>query len=178
MVSLVYRDHAGRLRMEQHVDTPDGESLALVYLVDPVARSIALLLVNEKVATYFVKPGSQSGPLNVGFPTVGQALPEGNWRATTEVLGTRTIEGIEVQGTRVVQTSDDQFALTAARESWSSPSLRMTLVEEASGPGWKHTAKLENVDRKEPAPGLFVIPPDYTIRELEDWPGEAPRGKR
>jgi len=164
MVSQIYRDGAGRMRIEYRFRLPNGDSFRIIDLIDPVARSVVTLLVDSKIADYLVRPHSDSGPFNVGFPAVGRALPEGHWHATTEVLGARMIEGIEVQGSRVLQTSDDQFGLTAVRESWSSPSLRMTLVEEASGPGWKHTAKLENVDRQEPAPDLFVIPPDYTIQ--------------
>ncbi|HTS51559.1 MAG TPA: hypothetical protein VMH05_26605 [Bryobacteraceae bacterium] len=77
-----------------------------------------------------------------------------------EGLGTRMIDGIEAEGERTVQTSEDQPLLIATREIWWSRALRVTFSEEASGPNWKHTAKLQNLDRHEPGPELFVIPAD------------------
>ena len=43
--------------------------------------------------------------------------------------------------------------------------LGLTLQIEATGPNWKRTAKLQNLDRREPDPALFEIPSGYRIQE-------------
>jgi hypothetical protein len=69
-----------------------------------------------------------------------------------------------VEGARVVQTLENQPHLISTHEAWFARSLGLTLAIEASGPNWRHTARLQNLDRHEPDPALFVIPPDYTIQ--------------
>jgi hypothetical protein len=53
-------------------------------------------------------------------------------------------------------------------ESWYSPELQMMLLKQGhqtlSGDS---ITRLENIDRSEPMPLLFQVPPEYTI---EDWP--------
>jgi hypothetical protein len=126
---------------------------------------MAMLLVDSKIANYSVAPHSGTGPFQVGFPAVGKWLSAGKWQSKTERIGTRWIDGIEVEGTRIVQTSEDQPPLMTIHEKWSSRSLGLTFEVEASGRAWRHTAKLQKLDRREPDPVLFVIPPDYRIQE-------------
>jgi hypothetical protein len=123
-----------------------------------------MLLVDEKVAVYFIEPHSDSEPFNIGFPAPGKAMPM-EWETKTERLGTRVIDGVEVEGTRMVRTSADQPPLIAIYEIWRSGSLGVTFLVETSGPDWKHTAKLQKLNRYEPDPALFVIPADYAIQE-------------
>jgi hypothetical protein len=164
LLSQIYRDSAGRIRIEWHIQGSHGESSDVVYLIDPVVRSVVLLLVDSKIATYILAPHSSSEPFQVGLPAVGKALPAGIWQTKVEGLGVRVIDGVEVEGARTVRTSEDQPPLSAVQEIWLSRSLGLTFVVDASGPNWRHTAKLQSVDRREPDPVLFVIPPDYTIQ--------------
>jgi hypothetical protein len=162
LVSKVYRDHAGRMRIEWRVEI-SGEAIRTFYLLDPVAKCAYMALVENKTALRL--GGPESGEFQVGFPAIGRRLPDGKWKTKTASLGTRVIQGIEVEGSRTIQTSEDEPPLRAFREAWSSQSLHLTLSEEASGPGWRHTANLQNIDRHEPDPKLFVMPSDYTIQE-------------
>ena len=157
VASQIYRDSAGRMRIEWRIQSTSGESSAVVYLIDPVASSTVILPVEPEVANRTAVPRSSSEPFQVGFPAVGRLLPAGTWRTKMEGLGTRVIDGVEVEGVRTVQTSEDQPPLIAVQEMWSSRSLGLTLVVEASGPNWRHTALLQNLDRHEPDPALFVI---------------------
>jgi hypothetical protein len=163
LLSQVYRDSAGRTRVEWRIQNSERDSAGIVYLIDPVARFMAMLLVDAKIANYFVAPHSGSGPFQVGLPAVGR-VPPGNWQKKEEGLGKRVIEGVEVEGGRSVLTSDYQPPLTVLYETWASQSLGLKLAVDASGPDWKHTAKLQHVVRREPDPMLFVIPPDYAIQ--------------
>jgi hypothetical protein len=122
LVSQIYRDSAGRMRIEWHIQNTPGGSFRIVDLIDPVARSMVTLLVDAKIASYFIAPHSGSGPFEVGFPAVGQP-PPANWQTKTEALGTRVIDGVEVEGARTVKTSEDQPPLIAVQERWSSRSL-------------------------------------------------------
>jgi hypothetical protein len=164
IVSQIYRDSAGRMRKEWRIQVSHGESYGIVDLIDPVARSVAMLVVDSKIAMYFLEPHSAAEPFNIGFPAPGKAMPL-EWETTTEGLGTRVIDGVEVEGTRMVRTSADQPPLIAVYEIWRSPSFGVTFVVETSGPDWKHTAKLQKLDRHEPDPALFVIPSDYAIQK-------------
>jgi hypothetical protein len=163
MVSQVCRDRAGRLRIEWRAEGL-GESADIVILVDPVASSITWLAVAQKIAYPDAVPPSRDGEFRVGFPWVAHPPQARNWPMKTEALGERLMEGIEVEGVRVVQTSEDPTPLTAVHETWRCPELHLTLVVEASGPSWKQTAKLQNVERREPDPALFAVPADYTIQ--------------
>jgi hypothetical protein len=165
IASQVYRDSAGRTRIEwRALDAPRG-AYDVVYLIDPVSWSATILLVGPKVASQNTVPRSSPGGFQVGLPAVGERLPATEWQTKAESLGTKIVEGIEVRGTRTTQTAEGKPPLTAVWETWSSQALGLKLIVEASGPDWKHTAKLRNLDRNEPDPSLFVIPPDYTVQD-------------
>ena len=69
------------------------------------------------------------------------------------------MEGLEVHGTRTTQTLKTVASLTAVRETLSSSAVGLTMLVEASGPSWRHTAKLQNVDRNEPIPPFSLFRP-------------------
>ena len=162
IVSRIRRDRAGRLRVEWRVESDQHESARVAYLLDPVASCSYMLVIEARIATQM--SGPESGDLRVGFPAMGRSLPDGKWRTRTESLGTRVIRDIEVEGSRTIRTSEDEPTLTALKEMWLSEILHLTLLVEASGPGWRHTARLQNIDLREPDPNLFVIPGDYAVR--------------
>jgi hypothetical protein len=161
--SEIYRDGEGRMRIEWSLDGAEGRPFPMVYLLDPVARFTAILLVPYKVAHRTLLQGSTG--FQVGFPGVGEALPHTKWQSNTEELGKRVIEGFEAIGTRIKRISEDQPPLRASDESWVSKDAGITPLAEASGPGWKHTVKIQNIRRGEPDPALFVIPSDYTVQD-------------
>lgn len=160
--SKIYRDSEGRIRVEWSIEGPEGASYPMVYLIDPVARFTAILIPG-KVAHRTVAPGSEA--FRVGFPDMGDALPNVQWQTSTEELGTRMIEGIEAVGTRLSRICEDQPSLRASDERWVSNDLGITLLAEASGSNWKHTVRVQKIDRIEPDPALFTIPSDYTIQD-------------
>ena len=146
VANRVYRDSAGRVRIEWSVSPPPAAAHEVVYLIDPVSSSATVLFVGPKVAYRTAVPRSSTGGFQVGFPMVGEPFPEAESQMKTENLGMRITEGVEVQGTRTTTTAQGKPLLTALRETWSSQTLGLTLTVEASGPGWRHTA-----NRKRPA---------------------------
>jgi hypothetical protein len=92
--------------------------------------------------------------------------PPRKWVAHTESLGDRVLEGIEFQGERLVRTVEDNPDIKSTIETWSSHELKLMGMVIASGPHETESAHIENLQRGEPDPALFVIPSDYKIREL------------
>jgi hypothetical protein len=56
-------------------------------------------------------------------------------------------------------------------ESWFSPELRITVLTKNSDPRMgESVTQLRNIERSEPDPALFRVPPDY---QVVDDSGEA-----
>ncbi len=160
LMSQICRDSAGRMRIEYRI-----QGSTVIHLIDPVAYFATILLVDSKVAVRMAVPRSSDGRFHIGFPADVEPLPPGKLVTKIETLEARLVEGVEVEGIRTVQTSEEQPDLTAIHETWTSGSLGVTFTIDASGPGWTHTARLRNLERGEPDPALFVIPADYTIED-------------
>lgn len=86
-----------------------------------------------------------------------------------ESLGTQTIEGILADGTRTtmvypVGSVGNDRPITIVEETWTSPELKVTVLEKNSDPrNGESTTRLTNISRAEPDAALFQVPPDYQI---------------
>jgi len=102
---------------------------------------------------------------------IQKRLAEDAGDVTTEDLGTQTMEGVQVTGTRTTQTipvgkigNDRPIVITT--EVWTSPDLRTTVYSKRSDPRMgDQTFKLTNIQRSEPDPSLFTVPSDFKITE-------------
>lgn len=158
--SRACRDSSGRMRIDSEVG-PAGEKLKITNLVDPVARFIAILVPSDKSAHRMNAPEGAGFAMRLGF-NLGKSRP--GTADSSEDLGCRTIDGIEYQGTRTILGSDPAQRVT--RDIWLAKDLGLIGLVEASGPGWKQTARVQNLDLREPDPELFTIPPDFTVQIL------------
>ncbi|HEX3683891.1 MAG TPA: hypothetical protein VHU83_15255 [Bryobacteraceae bacterium] len=111
-------------------------------------------------------PRSQPMGFGLSLPSVDGPQPDDTWKTVTESLGKRMIEGVEFEGTRIINVSEDQPPLRIVYEDWTSGALGLIGWATASGPSGEHTAKLQDIDRRTPDPKQFAIPADYTIRDL------------
>jgi hypothetical protein len=100
------------------------------------------------------------------FPTHGQDIG----KTTSENLPGRTINGIYVVGTRTTHVipSDGGHGpdVVEVEEKWVSPDLKITVLAKdttSTNPGEKTTTEIRELDRSEPDPALFEIPPDYKV---------------
>ena len=83
-------------------------------------------------------------------------------------LGTKTMDGLTVQGTRRTRTipagqigNDKPIVIT--REEWYSPDLQMVISSTRSDPRFGTTTfQLTNINRSDPPQSLFIVPQDYT----------------
>ena len=171
-ITRIYRDSWGRTRID--VPTPTSPaSTPFVNIYDSVAGVNYQLDAKNKTARRFVIPGFQPGTAN---PT-----PEGSPAGTvsgfckfppcpgsaSESLGIEFIDGLSAEGKRItsVQAGADQHRMVV--ESWYSRELRLILLQKESSPQGESTTRVENLNRAEPDPLLFQMPPDYTVIDVQ-----------
>jgi hypothetical protein len=170
----------------------DGSSTTLTSIFDPVAREHIDYTSDTKVAHELPLPpelpsgmattvtanGFAVGPsaaptVNMMFSVqsrAGSPPPDKDEGSTkTESLGTKTIEGLEVTGTRNVNTipagsigNDKDIVVT--RETWYSPELKLVIQSTQNDPRFGETTySLTNIQRNEPDETLFQIPSGYKV---------------
>jgi hypothetical protein len=167
----VYRDSAGRTRTDVSVP-PNPIETPFVTIFDTVAGMSYALDTEKKVARRFIHstpaPGQTSqttaAAVAGGWITPGNL---GDFATHSESLGTQLIEGLVADGRRITSTSPQTSrgdAQENINESWYSQELKMTLLMQAyNSILGSRTTRLENINRAEPDPTLFQVPPDYTI---------------
>ena len=163
-----YRDASGRMRSEMEARDAFGGPVIEILLVDPVEGFIAVLETSTKIAHRVQGPkNGPRGEIGISMGPYGLMRVPGKKTQKTENLVTRTIEGIEFEGTRTTTTSDEQPSLIAVDESWGSKELGLIGLVKHSGPDGEMASRIQNVDRTVPDPALFVIPADYRIRDMQ-----------
>ena len=170
----IYRDGEGRTRREQPLEMiggigivgKDNKPQMLVFINDFASRSQIFLDVNNKVA--------RKGPIGEGpGPREPGAPPD----AKSESLGTKTIDGVSAEGTRVTfeipagQIGNDK-PMQVISERWFSNELQVVVLSRHLDPlSGEHVFRLVNIKRSEPASDLFTIPNGFKV---ENRPGRAP----
>jgi hypothetical protein len=187
----VARDSLGRIYEERWLLAPKGKEersvMNLIQIADPNAHTLyncftlrtphrcALQTFRETAETEYKPAIGKTGPLpdNIGF-------------RTQENLGTRSIEGIETNGTREttnynagVLGSDQPFS--AHREFWQAPQLGVNLYSKVVDPGvGKQVFTLTDVNLAEPDSKLFELPEGFIVedqRKQPAAPAEEPRAE-
>lgn len=160
----VYRDAAGRTRREQPLEMVGGFSVVgtdnkpqiLVFINDFAARTQYFLDVNNKVA--------RRQPLGGNPPE-----PRTPNEAKSESLGTKVIEGVSCEGTRVsfeIPTGHlgNDKPIQVVTENWFSPELQMLVLSRHIDPlAGEHLFKLVNIKRTEPSTELFTVPSSFKV---------------
>ena len=160
-----YRDGAGRTRREQPLEMVGGVSIAgidgkpqmLVFMNDFATHTQYFLDPNNKVARKHGIGGNPPG--EPGTPPY----------AKSESLGTKTIEGVQTEGTRITfeippgQLGNDK-PIQVVTENWFSPELQMIVLSRHLDPvAGEHVFKLVNIKRAEPSADLFTVPSGYRV---------------
>ena len=184
--AMVARDSEGRTVSAQKA----GDSLTITAIFDPVAKTHIDYNSDTKIAHVLAMPtqtGSPSqvsvalsgaGPSsgNVGFFVQSRAVPSQLTakHTTTEPLGTKTIEGIQVTGTRTTSTIPagaigNEEDLTTTREEWYSADLKLVVQSTQNDPRFGQTTyTLNDIQQGSPDEALFQVPTDYKIEEIPD----------
>jgi hypothetical protein len=166
--SQVYRDGAGRIRVELGLKGPSGEPFAVAQIFNPVEGFIAMLVVSERTAhrLWVTEAYASSSGFVAAIPGL---MPDPRRDDTIESLGTRMIEGIEFVGVRTtVAVENARASQPATDERWSSTKLGLIASVESSNSSETYSAKIQGVIRAEPDQALFSIPGDYRIEESRE----------
>lgn len=164
----LYRDSQGRTRMENENVLPTGKRYQHISIHDPQQRVTLSLDPNSRTARilHFPVPAM---PTSLTSPPMPPEEERPRTSHTAEGLGHMTIEGIDAIGTRITRTIPANVignaqALVTVTETWRSPELNENLLVKISDPqNGDDVRKLVNIQRGEPDPTLFQIPPDYKI---------------
>lgn len=191
----IARDSQGRTRQDAVLPAIGNLSATnaphLVFIRDPVAGTSYTLNLTDKTAwkhpappdgagpdvvtsgTVFIqKGGAVPPPPPPGLPPIALAkhLPDDDQSgATTESLGSETIEGVVATGVRTTRTipagqMGNERAITVVTEVWTSPDLKTIVSSKRNDPRMgEQTFQLTNIVRAEPDPSLFAVPADFKI---------------
>ncbi len=167
----------------------------LVFLQDPVAQASYTLNLTEKTAMkggafspMAFASGSNARCRNEAGAMVSKGMIAGSFgpvpaqplavaiqrtatvdegQAQTEDLGSKTMEGVSVMGTRTTRTVPagqigNDKPLSIVTEVWMSPELKTIVYSKRSDPRTgEQTFALTNIVRSEPDPSLFTVPSGF-----------------
>jgi len=188
--ALVYRDAEGRTRRETSfaglgpfAPAEDGGAKT-VFIHDPLSGVGYVLEADTKTARklshlphaeagdgaprdrIFFRHAGPGGPA-AGARTFRKRLPE----PVIEPLGTQTLDGLEVEGTRTRITIPageigNEKPIEMLSERWYSAELHAVVMSTHNDPRTGDSVyRLTNINRSEPDHALFEVPADYTIKE-------------
>jgi hypothetical protein len=194
------RDSQGRTRQDAALP-PIGNLSAtnsphIVFIMDPVAQASYTLNLTDKTAQKMAIASAASGPpvstagarqlfvtqLNgiapadapPAAPTVAMVKSLGaeeHAEVAIEDLGTQTMEGLLVTGTRTTRTIPageigNDKPISIVTEVWTSPDLETIVYSKRTDPRMgEQTFRLTNVVRGEPDASLFTVPADFKLTD-------------
>src|SRR5260370_14254837 len=176
----LYRDSQGRFRKEVTLPaigllSASGQPHSFIVISDPVAGTSYVQEPDQKVAREMpghmgMKIRTNGGPGGPGDVMYRKGWKTGsmNANATSESLGKQTIDGVNVEGTRITRTIPageigNEQPISIVPEAWYSADLQMDVKSTHSDPRFGNTTyTLTNIQRTEPAASLFAVPSYYT----------------
>jgi hypothetical protein len=174
----VFRDSQGRTRRETTLTgvgplSTTGASRTFVMIHDPVAGTAFVLHQDTKVAEKLPVPrGGGKPPANLqGKFNARMQEQIANGTLKKEDLGVQTINGISAQGTRFTRTipagqAGNAKPIIITNERWYSPDLQIVIKTVRNDPRFGETTyTVTNIQKQEPAAGLFAVPSDYTVKQ-------------
>jgi hypothetical protein len=175
--SSVARDSEGRVRREESIGAVAlaGSTAApkAVFIHDPVGGSSYVLDPASKTAHVSQPRNFTMNSDATGANEVHQRTEHARSSAQvkTEELGTQTMDGLTVQGTRITRTIaagqiGNEHQLQVVTERWYSADLQTTVMSTTNDPRTGvSTYKLTSVNRAEPDASLFQVPTDYKLTQ-------------
>jgi hypothetical protein len=166
----VWRDSQGRIRIEQTFASGASQTKnvpTLVEIQDPVAGYTYIMDDVTRLVHRIKSPVVPQKNLEELVVHTVPASVAAN--SSLEDLGTQTMSGIRVHGTRRVfvfaaGTRGNSAAFTSSRDYWYSPDLNLIIRTINSDPrSGGDTESLSDLTCKEPDPAQFVVPLDYKL---------------
>jgi hypothetical protein len=170
----MFRDAEGRTRVETELATGTGLATRhFITIVDPVQHVSIVLNVEAKTATIFhLPPVPAASDKQLKLVAAAQAHGSGAKRsiASLEDLGSMTMEGFTVTGTRSTHPADASAAKDKAQiaitESWFSSELKVELLAITQLPqAVTQSTRPINIMPGVPDPALFQAPAGYAVQD-------------
>jgi hypothetical protein len=162
----------GKLPVVERRTGPDGEEIVIKRVERAGAgngqgKEDVHVRVEKQLVT-------RNGELAARLAPLTGAFGDSKWaaKASTRDLGTRDIEGVKAEGKlRSYEIPAGEVGnrnpIVVSHESWYSPDLQITLYTKHSDPRTGDMIyRVEGLKREEPAPALFTVPSDYTVRDV------------
>jgi hypothetical protein len=118
-----------------------------------------------------VPPATMTAATASGMFVQRHLVTEDEAQASTEDLGSQTMEGVLVAGVRTTHTIPagqigNERPITIVTEIWTSPDLKTVVYSKRSDPRMgEQTFRLTNIVRAEPDASLFTVPADFKISD-------------
>lgn len=159
-----YRDSGGRvLSISERKDSSGKLLSSSVILTDPINGCQIVLLPSKMIAAKMQVPVSTA----VRFSYTSILDPSYKWKSRTEELGKQLILGVEFEGSRLIQTAEDIPSMVKTTERWYSDSKKMIGAVSVLSPQEGYRIRIQNLQEREPDPGVFDILEGYTVIELQ-----------
>jgi hypothetical protein len=136
------------------------------YILDPVHQIAYRTEIQARQSQ--ANPGPAAAARMVQNVMPARTMPNGS-TMQTENLGTQTMFGVKVIGTRNTTTypvgtyqGNDQ-PVTQTNEMWRAAQYNIVLLSKNSGPESDSTMSMADFSPNEPDPSLFQVPPGYQI---------------
>src|SRR5271155_2846131 len=174
----LYRDSQGRSRRELTASgfgplAASATPKTMVMISDPVAGVHYMLDSTDKVAHKMAirTPPATSDATDTFHQKMvaREASEEAAGLLKKKSLGTREIDGVSAEGTRITKTIPagkigNDKAIQIVSERWYSADLQIVVKSTHTDPQFGTTTyTVTNLQKAEPAAILFTVPADYTV---------------
>jgi hypothetical protein len=166
---LIARDGQGRVFQERRMIVPAGSpmdsQLTQTEIANPTTRTIAVCDPNRHICDLRI----YRAPATATLPPAGPSA-DGASYLTREALGTQTVNGFEMVGTREVLTlaTNTDRPLSVTKEFWYSPLLGLNVSTRRWDPriGRVEVFSVTDINLSEPDPNLFTLPADARVMDF------------
>jgi len=164
--TVIARDSRGRIHRERRGFVPAASNtqppLRSVTILDPVSGTRTLCSESTMVCAT-----SAWYPRLPAQPDTGSTMTIKSGKGTSESLGSQTMDGLQVVGTREMHTSvagtngEDRVVISHT-ELWYSPDLQIDLSVIRTNPQLGQvTLSVTELVRGDPDPSLFAVPAGF-----------------
>lgn len=168
-----WRDADGRFR-KQSAEVQPGHTpvFEAAMIVDPVSNTLTTLHLDRGTAVVFHLPDHGPGSLQKYVDLDDKALyARSGVQVKVEQLQGKTIAGVYAVGRRVTRirppgTIGNDRPVVSVSERWVSPDLKVLVASSMSDPRETQTRTVTRLDRADPDPSIFSVPPQFTVRDV------------
>jgi hypothetical protein len=164
----VGRDSSGRIFQERRFFTPDGNKVATFLYeedyLDPTRHERFVCKTQEKVCY----ESEYDAPTSVNLVPAGP-MPNGRGSIKRDDLGRKTIEGVDVIGSREITTinagvNGNEKSEPIVKEFWYSSRLGINVITNRFDPRFGvQNFVVSNISQSEPDPKMFSPPEGYRV---------------